>query len=230
MFLASPASSGQAARLLCEARANLSVRVKGLGTALEWACAAGDATTAREILQAEAYVPNERFLLHIALSFSGGDPDLILALINSKCDVNEQCYPTDFTRSVVNGLLALVHRVSPSTLTAIGYHQHLATPLMLSLISGFFAAAEVLLRAGATVHQRNSRNWSAFDFGVLKSAPYPLMSCMWNLGAEGFSSPASIAWWRQVGCSERSDHERSDHAGETSHKDPDLEVMIQVQM
>lgn len=59
--------------------------MKGLGTALEWACAAGDATTAREILQAEAYVPNERFLLHIALSFSGGDPDLILALINSKC-------------------------------------------------------------------------------------------------------------------------------------------------
>ena len=64
------------------------------------------------------------------------------------------------------------------------YHLHGATPLMLSMLSRSFPAAQVLLAAGARLGFRNSRGKTAFDLAVEQKAPLPLLSKLWAHGAE----------------------------------------------
>ena len=71
-------------------------------------------------------------------------------------------------------LLSLRHTVSPSALTYLAYHHSGATPLMLSIITGKFDCASLLLAAGARVDLKNRRGKTAADIARETRAPISL--------------------------------------------------------
>ena len=73
------------------------------------------------------------------------------------------------------------------------YHLHGATPLMLSMLSRSFPAAQVLLAAGARLELRNSRGKTAFDLAVEQQAPLLLLSKLWAHGAAETATAINVA-------------------------------------
>lgn len=105
---------------------------------------------------------------------------MLATLLDAKADVNEQ-----FVLQGVPALFRVVwalqrwrHLISPSSLTALAYHQNGATPLMFSVLNGYFGAAFLLLRSGADIQVRNGRQKTAADFARQVQAPQALLEIL----------------------------------------------------
>ena len=118
-----------------------------------------------------------RYCLHHALLF-WGTSDTVSFLIDAAADINEQLR-VPFSKTMWWALLKFLyvrHQVSPSALTHLAYHHHLATPLMFGILSRKYEAVEVLLKAGARLDLRNGRGKTAEDFVRETGAPISLTS------------------------------------------------------
>jgi len=72
----------------------------------------------------------------------------------------------------------MMHKMSPSHLTAVAYHAYGSTPLMLSIIRAQFAASHILLEAGARVDLRNCRGMTAATLARVVHAPSGLVALL----------------------------------------------------
>eukprot|EP00438_Fugacium_kawagutii_P009749 Skav220217 [mRNA] locus=scaffold1600:140995:142710:- [translate_table: standard] len=164
--LVAAASSDNSAgvRILCEAKADICMKVFPDTSPFRVACTMGSVKAMQEIMVTSPAV-SLRFCLHCALLFFG-DCDTVSALIDASADIDEQLR-IPMSRFSWWGLLKALHArhyVSPSSLTYLAYHHYGATPLMFSILSGKLEATTILLRAGANVNIRNGRGKSAADF------------------------------------------------------------------
>jgi len=176
LFYSSLADNLEGARLLLQARADPCAESDLSISVLEFACNAGASRVAKEIFATPA-AGRAQFLLHTALVINGGNPAHIAMMIEAGCEVNEQFYPKKLGYRLLYMIGTVKHRLKgPSTYSALSYHHTGATPLMLSILAGYFSAAQVLLKAGARVDLRNSRNRTALDFAVEKCAPEALLA------------------------------------------------------
>ena len=118
---------------------------------------------------------NLRFSLHFGLIFYA-NIDTVSLLLKASADINEQLeVPMKKTGWwMLLKLLSLRHTVSPSALTYLAYHHSGATPLMLSIITGKFDCASLLLAAGARVDLKNRRGKTAADIARETRAPISL--------------------------------------------------------
>ena len=86
----------QKVKLLLEAKADPCVKNRFNINPLQLACNAGATHVVRELLKTPA-LKASRYLLHYAVMFlRGGDPENISALLDAKCDVDEQYLPPTF--------------------------------------------------------------------------------------------------------------------------------------
>lgn len=137
-----------------------------------------------------------RSLLHIALMVKGGSPEFIATLIKLGVDVNET-FSLPSLNTLKNFLVAKHYVCGPSTLSSVFYHAKGSTPLMLAILSGSFAAAELLLEAKAIVDVKNSRNRTALDFAAEKQAPMSvLLALRATRGVSEHWFLANAARWR----------------------------------
>eukprot|EP00435_Cladocopium_sp_Y103_P052364 s690_g16.t1 len=145
LFWANLCDNVTGARLLLDFRADPLMEGNPPLTVTEAACSVG----AIRIIQ--EYLPVERIRSqHIALMIKGGSPEFIATLIKHGVDVNETFSLTKL--NMLKNILVAKHYVcGPSTLSSVFYHAKGSTPLMLAMLSGSFAAAELLLEAKAIV-------------------------------------------------------------------------------
>eukprot|EP00434_Breviolum_minutum_P003362 symbB.v1.2.002958.t1/scaffold154.1/size328988/3 len=181
--------------LLAEAGGDPSGR-RGMN-AIDTACALGATRALRVLLELPPSKGAKpiRHLLHIALSFNGGNPDLISMLINFGMNVNESFYPEAPLKYVYFYFGMKYRLLGPSRFRTICYHHRGATPLMLSVLSGYFTAAELLLQAKAEVATRNARRMTAFDLAV-QSAPQSLLNDLLSRGADRSCRISSLHRWQ----------------------------------
>ncbi|CAE7838253.1 unnamed protein product [Symbiodinium sp. CCMP2592] len=170
------ANNAAGVRILFEAMADSSRRCFPGMTPLQVACACASADAMKELL---ALVPSTslQHCLHFALMFQGGYAETITCLIQAKADVDEQFQLSmmkDTAWWLVLILAGLRHRISPSRLTLLAYHHSGATPLMFSILSGYFEATSILIAAGARLDFRNSRGQTAADLARGIRAPASL--------------------------------------------------------
>jgi len=170
------ANNAAGVRILFEARADSSRRCFPGMTPLQVACACASADAMKELL---ALVPSAslQHCLHFALMFQGGYAETITCLIQAKAGVDEQFQLSmvkDTAWWLVLTLAGLRHRISPSRLTLLAYHHSGATPLMFSILSGYFEATSILIAAGARLDFRNSRGQTAADLARGIHAPASL--------------------------------------------------------
>eukprot|EP00439_Symbiodinium_sp_Y106_P007077 s7795_g1.t1 len=165
--------------ILCQAGADPTIRCFPGLTPFETACGCSSVEAMKEML---IQVPSTslRRSLHWALMFHGGSTETVKFLIHARADVDErfQISATEPTWWLLMKGASIKHRVSPSKLTALAYHRRGATPLMFSILSGYFEAATVLLAAGAVFTQQNSRRRTALDMAHDTLAPAMLMQSM----------------------------------------------------
>lgn len=182
-------------RILYEAGGDPSGR-RGMN-AIDTACALGATRALRVLLELPPSKGAKpiRHLLHIALSFNGGNPDLISMLINFGMNVNEAFYPEAPLKYVYFYFGMKYRLLGPSRFRTICYHHRGATPLMLSVLSGYFTAAELLLQAKAEVGTRNARCMTAFDLAV-QSAPQSLLNDLLSRGADRSCRISSLHRWQ----------------------------------
>ena len=167
-------------RALCNASADPSKRCFPGLTPLQVACACASIDAIQELMATTPSV-NLRFCLHFALMFQGGYAKTITHLLQARADVDEQFQLSilqDTAWWLVLKLAGLRHRISPSRLTLLAYHHSGATPLMFSIISGYFEATTVLLAAGARLDLCNSRQQKAVDLAESIQAPTPLIQAL----------------------------------------------------
>ncbi|CAE7584650.1 ankrd52 [Symbiodinium natans] len=172
-------NNSEGVRILCQAAADPNVRCFPGLTPFETACACSAISAMREML---AQIPSTSLKrsLHWALMFHGGSTDTVRFLIDARANVDER-----FDVSVKEPTWWLLltgasmkHRVSPSNFTSLAYHRRGATPLMFSILSGYFEAAAVLLAAGARFGVQNSRRKTAADLARDSLAPSLLLTRM----------------------------------------------------
>ena len=175
LYWANVSDNARGTRLLCEANADPCVQGLVPWNVLETAAGIGATGVVRELLTSTAF-DESQFLLHTALMFEGGAPEMISTLIEARCDVNEAFFPTHQAFQVIFLIFSMKHwLLGPSILSTIAYHHRGATPLMLSIISGHFSAAHLLLDAKARVETRNARHRCALDFAENNGAPEILL-------------------------------------------------------
>ena len=176
--------NAEGVRILLEARGDPSLRRAYPNDVLEIACAMGAINVIKELLPQKM---TSQHLLHWALINRGGSPDVISTLLLARMDPNEQYYATRFRFKVAFSLFQAKNHIFKasqcSSWGTICYHLHGATPLMLSMLSRSFPAAQVLLNAGARLDLKNCRGQSVFDFAVDQQAPLSLLSEFWSRGA-----------------------------------------------
>jgi len=166
-------------KILCEARADPeAANFPGMNL-FRIACFCGSHKVLKHLLEKPEKV-DLKFSLHTALSSEGCSQEVIRTLLDAKTDVNQQ-----FVLQGVPVLFRLVwtlqrwrHLISPSSLTALAYHQNGATPLMFSVLNGYFGAAFLLLRHGADIQVRNGRQKTAADFARQVQAPQALLEVL----------------------------------------------------
>ena len=168
-------------------------RVNPPWNVLENACAVGSVAVIEALMP--KYKSSCYHALHNALMIKGGSPKAISLLISHGVDVNEQFA---VKKTWLPGkVFAAKHFISPTTLTKLFFHRPGATPLMMAMLSGSFAAAECLLDAGARVDLRNYRKQSAFDFAIQMDAPMSLLKRLFEHGATAYASSCSLGLWKQ---------------------------------
>mmetsp|Transcript_41714 Transcript_41714/g.74847 ORF Transcript_41714/g.74847 Transcript_41714/m.74847 type:complete len:618 (+) Transcript_41714:36-1889(+) len=137
------------------------------------ACAFGSVQILEEILirkpQAWASVS---YGLHFALMFEGGSSTCVSALLRARADVNQKFHSTSPVMRMYFGIQALRHRMSKTSFSAVAFHHEGATPLMFSILNGYFGASALLLEAKAEVDIRNSRGTCAAD--LARTVPVPI--------------------------------------------------------
>lgn len=176
LYWANVSDNARGTRLLCEANADPSVQGLVPWNVLETAAGIGATEVVKELLTSSAF-DESQFLLHTALMFEGGSPEMISTLIEARCDVNEAFFPTHQAFQMIFLIFSMKHRLlGPSILSTIAYHHRGATPLMLSIISGHFSSAHLLLDAKARIETRNARHRCALDFAENTRAPDILLS------------------------------------------------------
>ena len=164
--------------------------------ALDVASALGSRRVVEKLLQ---ITPPSPHLLHFAVMVDGGHPRLVQTLIDSKVNINEEyapAGPSAWRMKLLYHFFTAKHIIcGASIFSSISYHHRGATPLMLSFLSGHFAAAEVLLDAGARLHLQNSRGRTALDFAMGNCAPASLLQRMQGIQAlprTELSTPRSL--------------------------------------
>lgn len=197
LFWANFCDNVTGARLLLDFQADPLMEGNPRLTLPEAACAVGAIRIIQEYLPVPRIRRQSRSLLHIALMIKGGSPDFIATLIKLGVDVNETfSLPSLNTMKTI--LVAMHYVCGPSTLSSVFYHAKGSTPLMLAILSGSFAAAELLLEAKAIVDVQNSRKRTALDFAAEKQAPMSLLLAL--RAAHGVSEHwflANVALWRE---------------------------------
>eukprot|EP00438_Fugacium_kawagutii_P031123 Skav201747 [mRNA] locus=scaffold1973:9099:10799:- [translate_table: standard] len=170
---AATTDNAAAVRILCEAKADVSIKGFPDASPFRVACGFGTVETMKEMMINFPCV-SLRFCLHTALVFFGTG-DTVSALIGFAADVNEQLRipMSRFTWWSYLKTLHARHYISPSSLTYLAYHHYGATPLMFSILSGKLEATSILLQAGANMHIRNDRGKSAADFLQEMHLPHP---------------------------------------------------------
>lgn len=151
-------------RILCEANIDPNLRLQPSLHAFKVACGTN---SLRAMDAMRRHVPvSLRYCLHFALACWGNDKT-ISYLIEASADINEQLRLSMTKETgwwMMMRLTSAKHWIRPSALTYLAYHHRGATPLMFSLITGRFAAASVLLKAGARLDLKNARGKCAADF------------------------------------------------------------------
>ena len=181
------------AKVLLEGNPSTFMRVNPPWNVLENACAIGAAGVIEELMP--QYRSKCYHALHNALMIKGGSPKVISLLIQHGADVNEQFA---VKKTWLPGiLLAAKYKVSPTALSELFYHRLGATPLMLAILSGSFAAGECLLAAGARLDLKNCRKQSAFDFAIQMEAPMAFLKALQARGATAYASANSLALWEK---------------------------------
>ncbi|OLP93439.1 hypothetical protein AK812_SmicGene24659 [Symbiodinium microadriaticum] len=165
-------------QLLADANGDLQQQ-DGLGFDIfKTACANGSYQILTKML-AKPHGFSLRSCLHLALLIGGGSRDAISLLISAKADVNETL---DLTSSRLLKFALTVygvqHRVRPSRLTMMAYHHGGCTPLMLSILNGYFGATLLLLEARAQVDKKNSRGRTALQLAQEAQAPSPVFEAL----------------------------------------------------
>jgi len=183
---ASCSDNAEGVRILCAAGADpFKQCLPGLNS-FNLACACSTANSMKELF---AQVPSLdlRHSLHFAMMFFGGYSETVSFLIDVKADVNErfQVRMKEPVWWLIMNMAGIRHRLSPSRLTSLAYHHAGATPLMFSILSGYFEATSLLLAAGARLDIQNSRKKTAADFAREMRAPEPLLRSL-----QGASSAA----------------------------------------
>ena len=163
-----------AVRILKEAGADPKVKKLLATHPFKTACGHGSLASFQELL---AQYPSHtlQYCLHFSLLF-WGDTDMVSCLIEASADINEQLYismsrPMWWTLLKV---LSIRHTISPSALTYAAYHHSGATPLMFSILTGKYEAADLLLQAGARLDIRNGHGKTASDLIAKVGAPISL--------------------------------------------------------
>eukprot|EP00439_Symbiodinium_sp_Y106_P024466 s1336_g2.t9 len=144
LFYSSLADNLEGARLLLQARADPCAESDLSISVLEFACNAGASRVAKEIFATPA-AGRAQFLLHTALVINGGNPAHIAMMIEAGCEVNEQFYPKKLGYRLLYMIGTFAAELGPSTYSALSYHHTGATPLMLSILAGYFSAAQVVI-------------------------------------------------------------------------------------
>ncbi|CAJ1363796.1 unnamed protein product [Effrenium voratum] len=170
---AATANNAEAIKLLCEARCNLLQRT-GFGVnALMSAAYSGGVQAMDELRQASTFNPTEAVF---AFSISAG-AETVRWLVGMNADVNDQTCRLKMVKSTllhraVGSFLTLQHRLGRVTSASTQYyHSPGATPLMMAILMGNYECAAALIAAGAQLHLRNSRGWTAADFARWRSVP-----------------------------------------------------------
>eukprot|EP00439_Symbiodinium_sp_Y106_P064731 s136_g10.t1 len=168
----------EAVRLLSVANGDLQQQ-EGVGfDTFVTACANGSCQILTKLLTESPDI-SLRNCLHWALLIAGGSRDAVSLLISADADVNETL---DLTSSRVMKLALTVygfrHRISPSRLTTLAYHHVGSTPLMLSILNGYFGATLLLLEARAQVDMKNSRGRTALQLAQEVQAPPTVMEAL----------------------------------------------------
>eukprot|EP00439_Symbiodinium_sp_Y106_P012605 s7795_g1.t2 len=189
LSIAAAYKSNQVLKTLISARANVNARDSHDGTALHWANISNNPEGVGILCQAGAdptircfpgLTPFETACGCSSVEAYPGSTETVKFLIHARADVDErfQISATEPTWWLLMKGASIKHRVSPSKLTALAYHRRGATPLMFSILSGYFEAATVLLAAGAVFTQQNSRRRTALDMAHDTLAPAMLMQSM----------------------------------------------------
>ena len=124
----------EAVRILCAAGSDLKKRMFPGMDPLSIAVGSGAGDVVEELLRHKPKL-NLQFQLHQALMWYNVSETILTTLLHAEADVNERLrMPTPTFRTILFAL-SVQHRLSPSLLTSLAYHQHLATPLMLSILT-----------------------------------------------------------------------------------------------
>ncbi|CAE7274631.1 TNKS2 [Symbiodinium natans] len=196
LFYASTSDNIDGARILLEAGADPLLRSIFGTNAFDHACTMGATKILKEVLNVPPHALSQRDAIGFATGFGHASPETISVLLDMGCDKDGAVVPRNTLMKLFVSACALKHRVAPTSLTTLVYHQPSATPLMRSILSGSYSCALLLLETSARVDVRNSKNQTAFDLAVKKQAPDSLLWALWERGAGDYASMESIAWWR----------------------------------
>ena len=160
-------NDAETVRLLVNGGADHTLK-QNLGVSvLQLACFNCSGNAVRELLRLRPK-QNVEQCFHYSFMLFAGSSELVQILLDAKADMNEQL---DFAKTKAWPMWLLCNfsgwkykrGLSRTRLCRMGYHHHLATPLMFTVLGGAADAAWTLLTAGARRDLKNSRGKTAFD-------------------------------------------------------------------
>ncbi|CAJ1377918.1 unnamed protein product [Effrenium voratum] len=195
LFYVSNSDNAEGAKILIEAGADPTLTSIFDTNAFDQACTMGATKVLKDVLKLPPHAASQREAIGFATSVGHGSPETISVLLQMGCDKDGVVQKRNTLSKLVFTAFELKHRVAPTSMTTLAYHETNATPLMRSILSGCYSCAHMLLQNGARVDVRNSRNQTAFDLAVKKHVPDSLLWALWRRGAGDYASKVSIAWW-----------------------------------